>query len=113
MHKTFLLGLLLIFSVVIQAGHKKENAPQDHSSTLVALEVRTFHSSSLGWGYHIYLDGRLYVNQPIIPAISGNRGFANQEDAQKVAELVVRKIRNNIIPPTVTIEELELLAVLK
>ena len=35
-----------------------------------------------------------------------------EEAAKKVAELVIRKIRNNEMPPTVTIEELRELGML-
>ena len=38
--------------------------------------------------------------------------FATEEDAMKVAERVIKKIRNNDMPPTVTIEELRELEVL-
>ena len=35
-----------------------------------------------------------------------------EEAAKKVAEFVIKKIRNNELPPTVTIEELRALGVL-
>lgn len=54
-----------------------------------------------------------FVYQPHIPGISGNEGFKSKEDAEKVAKLVVSKIRRNIIPPTVTLEELKALKVIK
>ena len=41
-----------------------------------------------------------------------NVGFAMEEDARMVAELVIKKIRNNELPTTVTIEELRKLGVL-
>jgi len=65
------------------------------------------------FGYDIYLDGAMLIHQPSRPGLPGNAGFATQEDAKKVAELVVKKIRNNELPPTVTIEELRGLGVIK
>jgi hypothetical protein len=38
-----------------------------------------------------------------IPALPGNEGFSTREEAQTVAEFVVKKIRKNEMPPTVTI----------
>jgi len=35
-----------------------------------------------------------------------------EEDAMKVSELVIKKIRNNEMPPTVTVEELRGMGVL-
>ena len=43
----------------------------------------------------------------------GNEGFTTKEQAQTVAEFVVKKIRNNEMPPTVTIEDLNAMGVLK
>jgi len=39
-------------------------------------------------------------------------GFATEEDAMKVAELVIKKMRNNEMQPTVTVEELRGMGVL-
>jgi len=44
-------------------------------------------------------------------ALLSNIGFITEKDAMKVAELVVKKIRNNEMPPTVTIQELQELEV--
>jgi len=56
--------------------------------------------------------GSVLVHQPSRPGLSGNAGFATEEDAMKVAELVIKKIRNNEMPPTVKVEELRALGVL-
>ena len=64
------------------------------------------------FGYDIYMYGSVLVHQPSRPGLPGNGGFATEEDALKVAELVVKKIRNNEFPPTVTIEDLRDLGVL-
>jgi hypothetical protein len=52
------------------------------------------------------------IIQPNKPGLSGNEGFKTQEQAQKVAELVIEKIKKGEMPPTVTIEELSELGVL-
>jgi len=64
------------------------------------------------FGYDIYVYGSVLVHQPSRPGLPGNAGFATEADAMKVAELVIKKIRNNEMPPTVTIEELRGLGVL-
>jgi hypothetical protein len=65
------------------------------------------------FGYDIYVYGRPFVHQPNIPGLPGNEGFTTEERAQIVAEFVVKKIRNNHMPPTVTIEDLNTMDVLK
>ena len=53
------------------------------------------------------------MHQPNIPGLPGNEGFTTKERAQTVAEFVVKKIRKNEMPPTVSIEDLNKMGVLK
>jgi len=46
-----------------------------------------------------------------MPAVQGTSGFKTEEYAIKTAELVISKIKHNIIPPTVTLSELDSLGV--
>ena len=57
--------------------------------------------------YDVYVDGRLTIHQTSIPGLPGNNGFKTKDDAAKVAELVMYKIRNGEMPPTVTAEEMK------
>jgi hypothetical protein len=59
-----------------------------------------------GYGYDVYVDGKKLIHQPNIPGRPGMAGFTKKEDSQRVAELVVRKLKNNQIPPAITEEEL-------
>lgn len=70
------------------------------------------NSGVRGWGYNIMVDGKIYIHQPTVPAIMGNNGFSSEQKAAKAAEFVIYKIRNNVIPPSVTPEELDSLEVL-
>jgi hypothetical protein len=65
------------------------------------------NSGSTGWGYDILINGQLYIHQPNIPAVMGNNGFSSEEKAREAGELIISKIRNNVLPPSVTVEELE------
>ncbi|MFN6945832.1 MAG: DUF4907 domain-containing protein [Cytophagaceae bacterium] len=64
-----------------------------------------------GWGYNILLSGKNFIHQPHIPAVSGARPFQSADDAEKAAELVKYKIQNNIMPPSVTVMELDSLGI--
>lgn len=70
-------------------------------------------SANKTFGYDILVNGKLLVHQSSIPALPGNDGFRTKEQAQKVADFVVKKIRNNEMPPTVTIKDLNSMNVLK
>ena len=74
-----------------------------------AIEFKIYKNSNdeNDWGYDIYFNGKLYIHQPQIPAISGTKGFVSEKDARKVANLVIFKISNNILRPTITISELD------
>lgn len=60
-----------------------------------------------GFGYDILIDGKPYVHQPHIPAVAGNKGFATSQAANKAGEFVAYKIKNNIMPPSITEHELD------
>jgi hypothetical protein len=77
------------------------------------ITTKIISSAHKTFGYDILLNGKPLVHQPSIPAMPGNDGFSTKEKAQKVADFVVKKIRNNEMPPTVTIEDLNKLGVLK
>lgn len=65
-----------------------------------------------GWGYDIFVDGKQYIHQETIPSIQGNYAFKTETDARKTAGLVIAKLRKNIMPPSVTPEELDSIKVL-
>jgi hypothetical protein len=80
--------------------------------------VKTFQNNAEknnleGFGYDIYIDSSFSptVHQPNIPAVPGNRGFANENDAKRVGELVASKVKNNIMPPSITVAELDSLGI--
>jgi hypothetical protein len=77
------------------------------------ITIKIIPSVNNTFGYDILLYGKPFIHQPNIPGLPGNEGFATKERAQIVAEFVVKKIRNNEMPPTVTMENLSTMDVLK
>jgi hypothetical protein len=77
------------------------------------MTIKIIPSVKNTFGYDILKDGRPFIHQPTIPGLPGNKGFTTKEQAQKVAEFVLKKIRNNEMPPTVTIDDLNAMGVLK
>ena len=65
-----------------------------------------------GWGYDIYLNNKRYIHQYLIPGVSGMHAFSTQEKALITANFVIEKIKKGIIPPFVTVKELDSLKVL-
>jgi hypothetical protein len=65
-----------------------------------------------GYGYDVFADGKKLIHQPTIPGQPGTAGFKTKSDSKKVAELVIRKLKNKEIPPAVTEDELRKLKVI-
>lgn len=76
------------------------------------LTATVINSENGTFGYEIQMNGRAMVYQPNIPGLPGNEGFNKKDQAQKVADFVISKIRKNQIPPTITQQELDSLNVL-
>jgi len=94
--------------------NKKDSIPKIQESKFSSnIEVKTFPALENTFGYEIWIDGRKTVLQSTIPSIPGNKGFSSEEKARKVADLVVFKIKNNQMPPSITPKELDSLGVLK
>jgi len=96
-----------------EAAGKKEVKEQKHPYANAEITIKIIPSANNTFGYDILLYKRPLVHQPNIPGLPGNDGFTTRERAQTVAEFVVKKIRNNEMPPTVTIEDLNTMGVLK
>ncbi|MEW6470236.1 MAG: DUF4907 domain-containing protein [Bacteroidota bacterium] len=96
----------------------KKPAPNPYANSVI--EVRVFNNDtvkqdvkSTGYGYDIYIDGQRYIHQYSIPAMPGNNGFKTPEAARKAGEFIAHKVRNNIMPPAVSPQELDSIGVLK
>ncbi|WP_290339363.1 DUF4907 domain-containing protein [Ferruginibacter paludis] len=63
-----------------------------------------------GWGYAITVDNKIFIKQSIIPCIAGEKSFASQADAEKVADLVLTKIKTHQ-KPSIFKSELEKLGI--
>ncbi len=94
--------LLIILLFACNNGNDKVNGVKKDDYT-----IKTFKADASGWGYDIYKNGKVTIHQPNIPAIDGNFSFKSEEEAKKIAKLVVEKLKNNVFPPSLTKEEVE------
>ena len=108
MKKVFYFLLLLSGMFYSCNYNKKEKSIAKPSSD---LQIKIFAGGG-GYGYDIFKNAVLYIHQSTIPAVQGNKTFKTHAQAQRAAEFVVYKITHNIIPPSVTPEELDSLGVL-
>ena len=65
-----------------------------------------------GYGYDILNGGKPFIHQASVPAIPGNEPFKTRKQAKRVARLVRKKLKQGIMPPTVSIAELQALGII-
>lgn len=85
---------------------------QSSKTETVGFHYKVISSVNHTWGYDIYRNNKVIIHQPCIPGIAGNQGFKKKSDAKKVAKLVIEKLNQGMMPPTITILELQNLKVL-
>lgn len=103
----FIAFLLLLFCNCVQSQQITSTAKE------AKLSYRIIHSDYNTWGYDIYNGTRLFIHQPTIPAIPGNKGFLTKQAAEKVAKRIIEKLHKSESPPTITIDEMKKMGVIK
>ncbi len=69
------------------------------------IDYNIFKIDSL-WGYDITINNKVYIHQDVIPAINKSTAFYCKEDAEKVAKLVIEKMKKKQMPPAVSKKEI-------
>jgi hypothetical protein len=86
--------ILLAVGALIYAGYyRRANWKKDH----ILLELKAVQNPK-GWGYDILTNGRIYIHQSIVPAISGAHAFRTREDALAVGQKVVDRLSAGQMP---------------
>lgn len=93
---------------IVAAKQKKETAAMMAKAKLESMVIK---ADSGRFGYYVFVDGQLTIEQKTIPGVPGNKGFANETDAKKVAELVIQKLKEGETPPNISGEDLKRLKI--
>jgi hypothetical protein len=116
------IGVLWLFFVVfalpgtsLSADNtaNKEVKEQKNPYGNAEITIKIIPAANNTFGYDILIYDRPLVHQPNIPGLPGVEGFTTKKRAQTVAEFVVKKIKKNEMPPTVTMDDLNTMGVLK
>ena len=120
MKRIMICTAAIFFAVCVQAQQQPKQ-PENETAKFPATDA--FTNSKLSYTiidapgktycYDVYADGRLVIHQGSAPGLPGNHGFATKADAEKVAQLVISKIKKGEMPPAVSIEEMKKLRVIK
>lgn len=90
-----------------QTTESKVTETKVESAPTSAISYKVTEGENHTFGYEISSNGTVMVRQPFIPAVAGRQGFVSKEEAESVAKLIVKKVERNIIPPTISIKELD------
>ena len=79
--------------MLCSACQQKQIKHTEITAGLDSLAVVPFQLEHGGWGYKINVGAKTRIYQDIIPTIQGRHVFQTKEDAQKVGDVLVEKMR--------------------
>ncbi|MDY8136142.1 DUF4907 domain-containing protein [Aquimarina sp. 2201CG5-10] len=98
-----LVSVVIAVGVMLTTYLMQKDIASDREVYIYEVQVKEL-SDDPGWYYEIYKGNRLIIKQEHIPGVAGIQHFSSEEDAQKVAALVVNKLERMIIPSITKID---------
>lgn len=120
--KLFILALLALTSCIEQPSPNKEplvpqkntvstkDIPEEVDSEELSLKITD--SEYGGFGFEILQGENTLIIQPHIPAVPGMKGFETKEQATIIGNYMIYKINNGIMPPSISVQDLDSLEVI-
>jgi len=102
-----LLVIRLCLCILLLAALAQPAAAQSSTVAKPQVTYKLISGEHNTWGYDIYIEGKLRIHQPSVPALPGNDGFKTKDQCKIAAKLVIEKIRAGKMPPSVTADELK------
>ena len=111
------MSMTMLFAQAPSAPEQPDSSaakfPEASAYANTKLTYKVIDAPKQTYGYDVFADGKLMIHQTSAPALPGSEGFKTKEDANKIALLVIEKIRKGEMPPTISIDELKTLKVIK
>jgi hypothetical protein len=97
----------------IEKVEKEIAIAKDKEQALVteSLSLKIIDSEYAGFGFEILQGPSPLIIQPHIPAIQGMKGFHTKEQASIIGNYMIYKINNGIMPPSITVHDLDSLEI--
>ncbi len=102
----------IIFAQGKNAGQPVASFPAASQFANTQFSYKIIPAVNNTYCYDVLADGKILIHQPSIPGLPGNVGFKTKQDAEKVAKLIISKIKKGEMPPSVTLDELKKLKVI-
>ncbi|CAG4995245.1 hypothetical protein DYBT9275_01589 [Dyadobacter sp. CECT 9275] len=109
-YKIQVAALVVLWGGYLVSCKKGKESSAQHI-TLPHLKVEAVQYTATAWGYRIYEDTTLIIEQKYLPGIPGTKGFETEALALRTGKLVEKKLKSGVFPPTVTKKELDSLGV--
>lgn len=90
-----------------QGQQEQVQFPKSDAFAGAALDYRIIPAANNTFCYDILADGKTLIHQVSAPGLPGLEGFKTKAGAEKVAKIVIEKIRKGEMPPTISIEEMK------
>jgi hypothetical protein len=87
--------------------------PEASAYANIKLTYKIIDAPKHTYGYDVFADSKLMIHQTSAPALLGNEGFETKKAATTIALLVIEKIKKGEMPPTISIDEMKQLNVIK
>ena len=98
---------LLTLFILCSGCQQKQTKNTEITAGQDSLAVVPFQLKDGGWGFKVNVGSKTRIYQDIIPTVSGFRVFQTKKDAQKVGDLMVKKMRESKTGfPAITKKEL-------
>ena len=105
----FTFFMCIMYTLVVQGQNSK---PSAKTPLEVKFNFTIININPNNYGYDVFSDNKLLIHQPSMPGMPGNKGFTKKADAEKIAKLVIEKLKEGLMPPAITIQELKKLKVI-
>lgn len=104
---------MVVFSIPLKANNSLLTTQVIRQSAVDNADTiyRIIPAPDKTYGYEILVNNKVMIRQLNIPGKPGIKGFRKKRDAEKVAGLVIEKIKQGIMPPTIHSYEMERLSI--
>ena len=86
--------VILLFEVLLFSSCGKEQQK---------FSVKTFETQC-GWGYSIFENDKLIIRQQYIPSIREQKSFKSEQEALKIGDFVIEKLKQHKSPSLTSAE---------
>jgi len=92
-----------------QSGHNQFSSPEENSSY---LRYSSFQNPDSTWGFTIFVNSRPFLHYKKIPVNKAESGFNSRKDAESVAALFMKMVKNGDTSPKLTKKAIDTLGII-